>query len=157
MAYDSTEDTINHINNVQKKINVMVTRIMTCAAVHDVSKLEGIEKKVFDEVTPLLRGLTYGSDEYKAQLKHMGKALDHHYRNNRHHPEHHKNGIADMNLVDVCEMFCDWLAATERHADGDIFQSIEINSKRFNMPPMLASILKNTAREIFDKKEKTDE
>ena len=54
-----------------------------------------------------------------------------------------------MHIVDVLEMLCDWKAATLRHDDGDIMRSIEINAKRFNMPPMLVAIFKNTAQEFF--------
>jgi hypothetical protein len=37
----------------------------------------------------------------------MAPALKHHYENNRHHPEHFKNNIDDMNLIDLIEMLCD--------------------------------------------------
>ena len=49
-----------------------------------------------------------------------------------------------MNLVDLIEMICDWKAASERHADGDIYKSIEINQKRFGYSDELKQILKNT-------------
>ena len=52
-----------------------------------------------------------------------------------------------MNLVDIVEMFCDWLAATKRHDDGDIYKSIEHNSKEIGS--LLSEIFENTAREIF--------
>ena len=72
--------------------------------------------------------------------------LDHHYKHNPHHPEHHEAGVNGMTLIDLVEMFCDWLAAVERHADGDIFKSIEINTKRFNLSQQLVDILINTAK-----------
>ena len=49
-----------------------------------------------------------------------------------------------MNLLDVIEMLCDWLAATHRHAYGDIRKSIEINQKRFKYSDELKLILINT-------------
>ena len=52
-----------------------------------------------------------------------------------------------MTLVDLVEMLCDWAAATERHADGDIIKSLEINGERFGMTEQLATILENTVRE----------
>ena len=61
-----------------------------------------------------------------------------------HHPECHKNGINDMNLLDLIEMFCDWKAASERHNDGNIRKSIEINGKRFNMSDQLVKIFENS-------------
>lgn len=41
-------------------------------------------------------------------------------------------------------MFIDWKAATERHADGDIIKSIEINKNRFKISDQLIKILLNT-------------
>lgn len=76
----------------------------------------------------------------------MKPFLDHHYENNPHHPEHFSAGILNMTLVDLVEMFCDWVAATERHDDGDIFVSISKNQTRFKMSPQVAVILENTAR-----------
>ena len=36
-----------------------------------------------------------------------------------------------MTLLDMLEMLCDWRAASLRHADGDIYQSLVINRARF--------------------------
>jgi hypothetical protein len=56
-----------------------------------------------------------------------------------------------MNLLDILEMFCDWKAASERHADGDIIESIKKNQKRFNMSDELTQILLNTVNIIAKK------
>jgi hypothetical protein len=116
---------------------------------HDASKLESPEREIFDEYTPKLKETTYGSEEYNTYLKEMQIAINHHYANNRHHPEHFKNGIKDMNLVDIIEMLCDWKAATMRHDDGDILKSIEFNQKRFGYTDELKTIFLNTVRDIF--------
>jgi hypothetical protein len=116
---------------------------------HDQTKLEHPEVELFTEFTPKLANSTYGSKEYEEFKVSMGPALQHHYANNRHHPEHHKNGINDMNLLDVVEMLCDWKASSERHNDGNIRKSIEINANRFNMSPQLTKILENTADILF--------
>jgi len=55
-----------------------------------------------------------------------------------------RSSVSYMNLIDVIEMFCDWKAATLRHADGDILNSIKINKKRFGMSEQLCRILINT-------------
>lgn len=57
-------------------------------------------------------------------------------------------GVRGMDLFDLVEMFFDWKAATERMASGDIHKSIEINTKRFELSPQLASILSNTAKRL---------
>lgn len=147
-AYDSTADTLRHIRRVGWCLNELCTTLHARALVHDQSKLESPEKETFDKVTPRLRGLTYGSDEYNAQLAEMKPALDHHYAMNRHHPEHFPNGIDDMSLLDLIEMFCDWKAATERHADGSLERSIRVNRGRFGMTGQLASIFENTRRDL---------
>lgn len=148
--YDSTKDTLEHIHRVQGLLAFASSQLRKRGDVHDQSKLEGIEKETFDRVTPLLKTLEYGSDEYKAALKDMGPALDHHYANNSHHPEHYENGIDGMNLFDLVEMFFDWKAATERHENGDMTQSVLHNKSRFNISDQLQSILMNTV-EYIDK------
>ncbi len=142
--YDSTKDTQEHISKVRQNLWEFTHELERRGSVHDASKLESPEKEAFDEVTPQLRGLTYGSDEYKAATAKLGEALKHHYANNSHHPEHYTNGIAGMTLCDLVEMFCDWKAATERHADGNLERSIEINRERFQMSDQLAQIFQNT-------------
>lgn len=57
-------------------------------------------------------------------------------------------GIEGMNLLDVLEMLCDWKAATERHTDGSIARSFDINRERFGITPQLEAVLKNTARSL---------
>ena len=146
--YDSTQDTKDHIHAVQSFIASIVNQLESRKIAHDRSKLEEPEKGMYDEFTPKLRAMTYGSDEYKACLKEMGIALRHHYENNSHHPEHYKNGIDGMSLLDLIEMLADWKAAGMRHADGSIAQSLEVNRKRFNMSDQLFEIFQNTVREL---------
>ncbi len=113
---------------------------------HDTSKLETPEKEVFDEYTPKLGGVIYGSEEYNNFLVALKPALDHHYANNSHHPEHYENGINGMDLFDLIELFFDWKASGERHRGGNIYHSIEINKERFGISDQLAQILINTAK-----------
>ena len=51
-----------------------------------------------------------------------------------------------MTLIDLMEMIADWLAATTRNPNGDIFDSIEKNQKRFRYSDELKSILIYTAQ-----------
>lgn len=141
-------ETHEHITTVAKFLAQMIGTLLTRALEHDDSKLKNPELDVFVEYTPKLKNSTYGSDEYKGFLKGMKVALDHHYANNRHHPEYQKDGIGGMNLVDLIELLCDWKAATIRHANGDIMKSIEINTKRFNLSDQLKNVLKNTVKDM---------
>jgi hypothetical protein len=147
-AYDSTGDTLAHIRRVQTLLDRVCIELARRAAYHDASKLQEPEKSMFDRMTPLLKTLTYGSDEYKAALVEMGTALDHHYAHNSHHPQHYPNGISGMSLLDVIEMLVDWKAAGERHADGDMPKSLVINKGRFDLSDQFAQILENTVKEL---------
>lgn len=147
-AYDSAIDTLDHIDRVQDLMTYVVEELSFRASVHDASKLQSPEKEIFDRETPNLKVLTYGSDEYKESLSRMKVALDHHYANNRHHPEYHSLGISGMNLIDLIEMLVDWKAATERHEDGDIRKSIDLNAERFHYSAQIASIFHNTITDM---------
>lgn len=178
MSEDSKSETTAHILRVRELLYIVQNKLEQRGFKHDQSKLESPEKEGFDEVTGALRWLTYGSDEYKAQLDKLKLILAHHYAHNSHHPEHFQvlecnicferfpsdyskncercgNGqftsrpdIGGMSLLDIMEMFCDWKAATERHADGSLAKSIEINAVRFQMESQLISIFRNTRKEM---------
>lgn len=148
MKYDSKTDTLLHIKRVNQLLTESASELIRRANVHDNSKLESPEKELFDEFTPKLKDCTYGSDEYKEYLKELKVALDHHYENNSHHPEHYENGVNGFDLFDLIEMFMDWKAAGERHADGNIYKSIEINKERFKLSEQTVDIFKNTAKRL---------
>lgn len=151
LTYDELKtnaETQAHVNLVRKLMRLVIMELLIRAENHDASKFSPEELKTFTEFTSKLKETTYGSDEYKSYLAAMKPALDHHYANNKHHPENHTNGIDGMSLIDLIEMFVDWLASTKRHTDGNIMRSIEVNTNRFNMSSQLVNILKNTAIEF---------
>lgn len=148
MQHDSKADTLLHIKRVSELLNNAAIEFVKRGNVHDNSKLEEPEKAEFDRLTPLLKTLTYGSDEYKASLVELQGALKHHYANNSHHPEHYENGVNGFDLFDLMEMFFDWKAATERTKDGNIYKSIEHNKSRFNLSEQTVSIFENTAKRL---------
>lgn len=142
-------ETQSHVDRVQDLASTFAGLLCDRAAVHDNTKFLPPEREEFILRTQHLKGLDYGSAEYKEQLKLMEPALKHHYQCNHHHPEHYENGIDGMTLIDLVEMFCDWIAASERHESGDIFKSIEYNTERFGLSEQLASVLRNTAMRVF--------
>ena len=144
MKSNSQFKTMRHIETVRNYIQAFVKELLNRGAKHDQSKMEEPELSIFNEYTPRLKGLTYGSEEYKKCLQEMLPAVRHHQTANRHHPEYFENGIAGMNLIDMIEMLADWKAATLRHADGDIYKSLEINAKRFGYSPEIYTLFKNT-------------
>ncbi len=150
---EANTKTQEHINLVRQFLRIAATEILKRGEVHDQSKFSEAEVEMYARFTPRLRGVTYGSPEYKTCLAEMlaSGGLEHHYKNNRHHPEFHPSGIDGMNLIDVLEMYIDWLASTRRHADGDIQKSIDTNKGRFQMSDQLVAIFRNTARDLtFD-------
>lgn len=143
--YDSTADTLQHSRRVAELVAPLAAALVQRGIQHDRSKTEPPEVGVFNEYTPKLKHSTYGSDEYKSFLVGMGEGLAHHYACNRHHPEHFVRGVENMTLVDLLEMLADWKAATERHADGDLARSLQIQKDRFGIGDQLLQVLANTA------------
>lgn len=148
-------ETRKHIMRVGQCINRVIHALLKRAEDHDACKLESPEVEIFTKFTPKLQGTNYGengqeSKEYQDMKAQMKSALEHHYARSRHHPEHFENGVNDMNIIDLIELFCDWKAASERHATGNLRKSIEINANKFGICPQLAKILDNSI-DIFDK------
>jgi hypothetical protein len=85
---DQRPETLKHIKNVKQMLKKINEELYYRGRIHDSSKLKSPEQEIFDEYTPKLKNTTYGSEKYKQYLKEMSVALDHHYDNNRHHPEH---------------------------------------------------------------------
>lgn len=148
MSYDSRPDTYAHIATVREYLLKIAHNLTMRGHDHDLSKLEEPELSVFNEFTPKLKDSTYGSDEYKSFLEGMGAGLNHHYEVNDHHPEHFENSVADMDLLQLTEMLCDWKAATLRHKDGDLRRSIEMNAQRFGYGIEIRELLLNTAKNM---------
>ncbi|MCL6663471.1 DUF5662 family protein [Paenibacillus amylolyticus] len=141
---DYVRDTHAHIANVQGHMQTFATLLNSRSVDHDKSKLEEPEKSILHQNTAEYKRYKFGSTEYEAHLKKVKIALDHHYTMNSHHPQHYENGVAGMDLLDIVEMFCDWLAACREHGDGDIVHSILENKKRFGYSDELVQILINT-------------
>jgi len=146
MITETQVQTLLHIKEVAKNLMRFAAELLARAQVHDESKLSEPELSMFDKFTGQLKEKTYGSEEYREMLAGLGPALQHHYENNSHHPEHYEGGVAGMNLFDLVEMYCDWEAAVKRHNDGDMYKSIEHNATRFGMDAQLVSIFHNTRR-----------
>jgi hypothetical protein len=146
--YDSTKDTEKHRVRVAELLNTVVEELQKRAEKHDLSKFNPPEKEAFDEATPKLKNLVYGSEEYKSSLRSIEPAIKHHYSVNRHHPEHFENGISGMSLIDLVEMLADWKASSERHETGDIESSMQVNKQRFEIDSQLTSVLQNTIKDL---------
>jgi hypothetical protein len=114
---DSRPDTYEHIIEVQRLLLGVCGELMERAVDHDQSKLREPELSMFNVYREKLDEVEHESPAYKRHLAEMGKALEHHYQANRHHPEHFHEGIHGMNLIDLIELTCDWIAAAGRKGD----------------------------------------
>jgi hypothetical protein len=142
-------ETQKHIERVRHYIRFVTDRLTLRGVKHDAIKLESPEIELFAKHTKHLSNTAYNGEEYKMHLAALKPALDHHYANSRHHPEHFPKGINDMNLVDIMEMICDWKASSERQKDGNLLKSIEMNATRFGYDDQVKQIFINTAK-LFD-------
>ena len=150
VKYDSSFDTNAHIRNIQMVLDLVIFPMLAeRAAMHDASKLEEPEKSCYDEYIPKLKEAKYGTDEYNQIKKEMeDKGLAHHYSVSRHHPDHFQNGVNDMNLIDILEMFCDWYAASLR-SDTTFDKGLPMNFEKFGIDKQLAKILENTYHDVL--------
>jgi len=130
--------------NRNARMGVVLKSLLDRCITHDQSKLVDPEVHTFVEVTPKLKLTTFNSPEYNQLREEMKPALDNHYRQNRHHPEHYENGVRSMTLIDVLEMLCDWLASSLRQPEGCIEKSILFCQERFSFDDGLAEALRLT-------------
>lgn len=149
------EDTRRHIDLVGQFIERITTELGVRSIEHDASKFKEPERSIFSAGTERRDSVEYGSDAYKQHMQSVEVALRHHYANNRHHPEWHDEGITGMNLVDVIEMLCDWMAASMRDADGDpsrAHHAIAVNQERFGYSDEIAGLMHNTVTHLLESK-----
>ncbi len=145
MKYDSKADTLRHIQRVSELLHDAADELLKRAKEHDRSKLESPEKELFDKFVPKLQNTTLGSVAYNELKQKMGVALEHHYAENSHHPQHYENGVNGFDLFDLIEMFFDWKAASERQRNGDVFKSLKISKEQGIISEQVFDILQNTA------------
>lgn len=146
----SEVDIRKHQRCVQRMMTRIALELLARAEQHDLSKLGPEEAPLFAESFAKLKTLTYGSPEYQEALKNLGPALAHHYARNDHHPEHFPGGINDMNICMVVEMFCDWVAASQRQNNGNLHVSLEKALERFGVGPMLGKVFRNSISLVED-------
>ena len=144
MEQIDTEEYIKwHISRVRKHINTFVQLLLKRAINHDKSKLEEPELSWWKEMDKEPR-YPYGSEEYKQKIKRWDKVFKHHYKYNRHHPEHYDYGVSEMTLVDIVEMMCDWLGYKDTITISEALKVCDEQMKRYNIPDGIRQIIFNT-------------
>lgn len=127
-------DILRHISEVAENLAVMRADLERRGLGHDRSKLEELEFCAFTKTRPQFKRANYMSKEYQECIDAIKPAIDHHYRNNRHHTGFHKGGFADMNLLDILEMLADWKAASRRSPDLSLKDSLPKAFERYGIP-----------------------
>jgi hypothetical protein len=110
------EETLKHRDNVKGFLDIFIRELTSRGLSHDASKLTDAEIEGFIEYTPKLKSCEFGSDEYKKFLDGLKPSLQHHYRENSHHPEH---------FPDSQEHFCCSCGHILSKEDLDIFEDYD--------------------------------
>lgn len=140
---DTEEYIKGHISRVRKHMNTFVQLLLKRAINHDKSKLEEPELSWWKEMDKEPR-YPYGSEEYKQKIKRWDKVFKHHYKYNRHHPEHYDYGVSEMTLVDIVEMMCDWLGYKDTITISEALKVCDEQMKRYDIPDDIRQIIFNT-------------
>lgn len=145
-------DTLKHQKRVAEWMNVAVMELIERMVNHDHSKFSSSEKDFYiDPVYELnTQEVPYGSDRYKELTKQMGDGWKHHKLANDHHPEHFgDNPFDQMNLFQLLEMCCDWIAASERRSNDPTAPLVRYEDEH-GMSKQLALILKHTINSMME-------
>lgn len=142
-AYYST---VEHIEKVREHLRQFEHKLRVRGVDHDHSKFQADEMQPLQRMQDLIAAegpADYGTEEYKRRSALLGDMTKLHYARNSHHPEHYKNGVSGMGLLDLVEMYCDWKAASLRGKDPTM--NLSHSFARFGFSEQLASIFINTA------------
>lgn len=155
MTEQERTETTNYLSNLlghKQLVGLYLQRVTTAlfqrAVEHDYSKFSPEEFWPYAEALPRFEQTEYGSEEYKACCESIKPAIEHHFEANRHHPEHFANGINDMNLLDVIEMVCDWIAASQRIPGGKL--RLDLQRERFGIDDQLFGLISRTVECLTD-------
>lgn len=144
MAQIETEEYIKgHISRVRRHIDTFIQLLIRRAENHDKSKLEEPELSWWKEMDKEPR-YPYGSEEYKQKIKRWDKVFKHHYKYNRHHPEHYEYGVSEMTLIDIVEMMCDWLGYKDTTTVTEALKVCDEQMARYDISEELRQIIFNT-------------
>ena len=105
----------------------MASELRRRAQVHDRSKLSEEEFDGFVKISQVAREHAFGTPKYMASLQ--NGAVQRHYANNSHHPEHHERPEY-MGWLDIIEMVIDWRVSSRSYGDGDFKRVLEVQKTR---------------------------
>lgn len=152
--YDCATETKKHAKVIQRVSKPLIDDLISRFENHDKSKLSSPELECYNKYVPVLKTVNYGTPAYfEIRQNMLDEGLRHHYEMNRHHPEHFKNGIEGMTLVDIFEFFCDTYVDS---LDSDNSYEKEFNKscEKYHINGTLKKILLNTYEEYLKDKVK---
>lgn len=142
-----TDDLEAHRGKVERLLACAASLLMVRGMDHDASKLGPEEAERYAPVVWQLNhdGPAYGTPEYHELVGTLGPALEHHRACNDHHPEFFggEDPLAKMDLFQVLEMVCDWVAAASRHG-GDPLAAMKQTGRKYPIDPQVKALLTNT-------------
>jgi hypothetical protein len=146
----NTENILQHKRLVASYVEQVIRDLIKRSIEHDDTKFGTEEFDAYEEALPKFEVAEYGSPEYIEVCRSIKPAIKHHVTSNRHHPEYFgEHGINGMTLIDLVEMVCDWIAASQRGGGpANIGKGLEINKERFHVDDQLYQIIKNTVGEL---------
>jgi hypothetical protein len=141
-------DTRKHQQWVAEQLIACAKRLLDRAVSHDASKFSEVERKSY--VEPVWE-LNTREVEYRRLTAQMGEGWEHHKVHNTHHPEFvlmnqpefAGDPFSGMDLFDLLEMLCDWIAASKRR--GNLPSApIERFRNELGLDHQLECVLRNT-------------
>jgi hypothetical protein len=133
-----TKELIEHKQDVAELMNKIAQEIIERGRVHDDSKFQSPEIEALTEI----RNMKFGTPEYLAVCNSDG--IKHHYKANRHHPEHFGDGKVNiMTLIDLIEYAADCYVAAKRRSGQMV--DFSRNKDRHGIEDQLLTILACTA------------
>ncbi len=146
-TYRYLRNLLDHKQLVGHYLQRVTSALFQRAVEHDYSKFSPEEFGPYEKAVPRFEQTEYGSPEYQKVCRSIKPAIQHHFEQNRHHPEHFAVGVNGMDLLDVIEMVCDWIAASQR-IPGDTLR-LDINKERFSIDDQLFGIIERTVAHLM--------
>jgi hypothetical protein len=140
------------LSTYRETLHFIVGELFQRASVHDNSKFSDEEFPLYDGAFDDLQRYAYGDEEYKACLRTIKPAIKHHHAVNDHHPKFFQNGIEGMHLVQLIEMTCDWMAASER-SKTDIATGLQKNKEHYGIDDEVFQCIQRTVNVLRENKE----
>lgn len=137
-------DTMEHKTRVSILLTKVSKDLIRRGQLHDNSKFKSPEKEIYEMNHDKLTQARFGSEEYEKLMQgEMAVAIDHHYKENDHHPEHFPDGIVDMNLVQIMEMLADIIAVSDAKGT-DVIKTLPDFMRQKDIPENFYTVLRNT-------------